>query len=1007
MEAQSVPALEHKTVGEFMEDEFGLIGEDLLRSVPCAHDVLCPAADLPRETSAEEKAAAEDKGVCAFPPLAKMSFMIRGDNGEVRWVTASGLPSTVVHQEGVEGGLCVRDDDKELAPQDLREKTGGCEEEEDGGLTRCLGLHGRRGVNGLDFVNIAALQETLLNEAAQEAVDSTGNSSTLPCSRPDAGDKSREELLWVVKYTPKRFHELLSDDSTNLKLLRWMKSWDAYVFRNDAATPAEAALMESSGPSPARPDDRLAILVGPPGVGKTTLAHVLASHCGYETIEINASVDRTTSRIESMIQLAVAPCRGRHRVPGPSNPSGGKGTSTLREATQGGASSVSLLDSLLTPKCLIIDEMDGIASNVGAFLLKQDIHCPVICLCNDYYVPALRPLRQQCRFVLHVPPIRPQRLLARLSEIAERENIRASSVALAELVRASNGDVRCCLNTMQFAYQAVDASVASSPKQQHELLRKMYGKDSKLSLWDSWRVVFERQERGKYVQLLRKEFLIDYDAAVMEGCSQLLHGVDDQKPKDPDGSGTQIPTEHRAGEAKVRVAAGFRVDPGYVYTSHVLLQCGETGAMLEGLQEFYLKRPYTDYSLRHTHVVADAFAFHDCLTSAAYRHPSLLPFVDQYAQSVTATRCFCCCSSASRSGGSVIGGFPREGFCANRRKMESTHIVRSLRDGCRVPEISAHLYTADAVNDFIPLLLRCLCDVSVRLPSRPIASIAALNKRDHQLLSESVARHATYGLSYALTTRGLFYSGEESEDEVERWDLTPPIHRTCCVSRSASRAQHEPGHWELSPVMVLSMKAEMKQLMVGEIGRFIIQSEALHNKKGRKDSESATHPSVVVAKSVSDKPLVEHQAPRKRERVDDDGAGGGDEKVEGDIEVTRSVPHRKLAVEVNVSELQNVKDLKDSSVMPNRFSSRTTNKPEGVPVKIEGSVRRDLFGRPIPDKASGVPVVGGSRSLEENGPASSVKTIGVKKAANVQTVQYIYHDGSTNAVKIPASLKDF
>ena len=70
------------------------------------------------------------------------------------------------------------------------------------------------------------------------------------------------------------------------------------------------------------------------------------------------------------------------------------------------------------PNCLIIDEIDGSIAPVVSFLVdlitgkekqatkankkgKRDIvlQRPIICICNDLYVPALRPLRQQALLV--------------------------------------------------------------------------------------------------------------------------------------------------------------------------------------------------------------------------------------------------------------------------------------------------------------------------------------------------------------------------------------------------------------------------------------------------------------------------------------------------------------------------------------------------------------------------------------------------------------------------------
>ena len=48
---------------------------------------------------------------------------------------------------------------------------------------------------------------------------------------PDGNNN--ESVLWVEKFRPKNFLELLSDDGTNRTLLRWLKLWDKVVFNKE------------------------------------------------------------------------------------------------------------------------------------------------------------------------------------------------------------------------------------------------------------------------------------------------------------------------------------------------------------------------------------------------------------------------------------------------------------------------------------------------------------------------------------------------------------------------------------------------------------------------------------------------------------------------------------------------------------------------------------------------------------------------------------------------------
>lgn len=262
--------------------------------------------------------------------------------------------------------------------------------------------------------------------------------------------------LWVEKYSPKSYIDLLSDDGINRLVLTWLKSWDHVVFgkelpMNDKRQKAEANKQASKKRKRIfnqneieleeklselddykRPKIKVALLSGSPGLGKTTLAHIIANIAGYNVIEMNASDDRSPEAFKQNIE-SVTQIKGN------------------------------VSDKNFKPNLLVIDEIDG-ASQAAVQVLVNEINenskkvkskegptllRPIICICNDLYSPSLKHLRQ-IAIVFQCPQIATHRLAERLYSICELNGLSADLEALVALSDKSSQDIRSCLNTLQF-----------------------------------------------------------------------------------------------------------------------------------------------------------------------------------------------------------------------------------------------------------------------------------------------------------------------------------------------------------------------------------------------------------------------------------------------------------------------------------------------------------------------------------------------------------------------------
>ena len=69
--------------------------------------------------------------------------------------------------------------------------------------------------------------------------------------------------LWVDKYRPRKFLDLLSDEQINREVLRWLKSWDRIVFDIDPAQSSRRPQRDKG--TRTGPEYRILLISGPPG----------------------------------------------------------------------------------------------------------------------------------------------------------------------------------------------------------------------------------------------------------------------------------------------------------------------------------------------------------------------------------------------------------------------------------------------------------------------------------------------------------------------------------------------------------------------------------------------------------------------------------------------------------------------------------------------------------------------------------------------------------------------
>ncbi|KKY21405.1 putative chromosome transmission fidelity factor [Phaeomoniella chlamydospora] len=268
----------------------------------------------------------------------------------------------------------------------------------------------------------AAEMERLEKQRAKEAAEKTARQNGITPSATPASQPQVDSRLWTEKYAPTSLQAVCGNKGLVEKLQRWLRNWhynSNFQFKKAGA--------DGTGIY------RAAMLHGPPGIGKTTAAHLIAKLEGYDVVETNASDTRSKKLVETGLK-------------------GVLDTTSLLGYFAGDGKKVEASKRKL---CLVMDEVDGMSAGdrggVGALAsIAKKTNIPIILICNERRLPKMRPFDHVTADFQFRRPTSDQ-IRARLMTICYREGIKLSTQVLDALIQGTHADIRQVINMISTA----------------------------------------------------------------------------------------------------------------------------------------------------------------------------------------------------------------------------------------------------------------------------------------------------------------------------------------------------------------------------------------------------------------------------------------------------------------------------------------------------------------------------------------------------------------------------
>ncbi len=199
-------------------------------------------------------------------------------------------------------------------------------------------------------------------------------------------------MMWSEKHRPQNISDMIGNEEARTTFVEWFAKW-------------------KKGTKPI-------LLVGPPGIGKTTISNLAGKQFGYDMISLNASDVRTKSRITQVL------------------------TPVLGNIT------------VLGRPMIFVDEVDGIHGRAdfgGAEALIKILKeptIPIVLGANSDTSDKMKSIKKVVK-TIYFRPLPPRLLRLCLENILKREGAKLSPGSLIKIINESKGDIRSMINSAQ------------------------------------------------------------------------------------------------------------------------------------------------------------------------------------------------------------------------------------------------------------------------------------------------------------------------------------------------------------------------------------------------------------------------------------------------------------------------------------------------------------------------------------------------------------------------------